>query len=118
MAVGTGFKIFAIIVGIFFVGFSIANIVYYLKARSAPLNNTQAMSMVVMNVLMLIVAIGLVVWAVVTGMRKQKTISYRSRTEGERPIERASELHERGMLIGDDYPSLRGTLTPPPPPRR
>lgn len=62
----------SILIGAFFVGYSIASIIYYLQARDRALGNGHALSMVVVSVIMLIAAIFLIGWGIFV---KSKTVA-------------------------------------------
>lgn len=62
-----GFSIFTFIIALFFIGFSIANIVYFKRIRDNNSNCSiittgEATAMLVINVILLIIAIILVIW--------------------------------------------------------
>lgn len=63
-----GFFIFTVIIALFFIGFSIANIVYFKRIRDNNSNCSiittgEATAMLVINVILLIIAIILVIWS-------------------------------------------------------
>lgn len=68
------FKIIVLIISGFFVGFSVANIVYYAKIRNCTSNSNsncsvsrgEATSMIIVNSILLIISFILFIWSIIT----------------------------------------------------